>query len=65
MSYNQDGNFDYEVTQKDDPFKGAQVTRQAVAQLIVDIVKDTSDTFKNTSIGVGEPNTDFDKPSFY
>lgn len=63
--YNQDGNYEYEVTQKDEPFKGAQVTRQAVAQLIVDIVKDTSGKFTNTSIGVGEPNTDFAKPSFY
>lgn len=63
--YNQDSNYDYEVTQKDEPFKGAQVTRQAVAQLIVDIVKDTSGEFRDKSLGVGEPNTDFDKPSFY
>lgn len=63
--YNQVGNYDYEVTQKDESFKGAQVTRQAVAQLIVDIVKDTTGKFKKTSLGVGEPNTDYAKPSFY
>jgi len=63
--YNQDGNFDYEITQKGEPFKGAQVTRQAVAQLIVDIVKDAEHTYSNTNLGVGGPNTDFAKPSFY
>ncbi len=63
--YNREGNFGYEVTQKGEDFKGAQVTRQAVAQLIVDIVKDTTGEFKNKSLGVGEPDTDFAKPSFY
>ncbi len=63
--YNQSGNYDYELTQKGEPFKGAQVTRQAVAQLIVDIINDTSGRFANTSLGVGEPNTNFAKPSFY
>jgi uncharacterized protein YbjT (DUF2867 family) len=63
--YNQDGNVAYQLTQKGEPFEGAQVTRQAVAQLIVDIVKDTSGKFANTSLGVSEPNTNWDKPSFY
>lgn len=63
--YNQDGNINYEVTQKGESFPNTQVTRQAVAQLIVDIVKDTNGQFANTSLGVGEPNTYWDKPSFY
>jgi len=63
--YNQDGNYNYEVTQKGEPFKGAQVTRQAVAKLVVDIIKDTNGKFAHTSLGVGEPNTDYEKPSFY
>jgi len=63
--YNQDGNYSYELTQKGEPFKGAQVTRQAVARLVVDIIKDTSGKFAHTSLGVGEPKTDFEKPSFY
>jgi uncharacterized protein YbjT (DUF2867 family) len=63
--YNQDGNYDYEITQKGEPFKGAQVTRQAVAQLVVDIINDADGEFAHTSIGVGEPNTDYEKPSFY
>jgi len=35
--YNQERNTSYMVTQKGEPFIGAQVTRQAVAKLIVDI----------------------------
>lgn len=63
--YNQDGNVAYKLTQKGEPFEGAQVTRQAVAQLIVDIIKDTSGKYANVSLGVGEPDTNWDKPSFY
>ena len=63
--YNKDGNTAYTLTQKGEPFDGAQVTRQAVAQLIVDIVKDKSGRYSHTSLGVGEPNTNWDKPSFY
>jgi nucleoside-diphosphate-sugar epimerase len=63
--YNQAGNTQYMLTQKGEPFVGAQVTRQAVAQLIVDIVTATDNRFSKTSLGVSEPNTDWDKPSFY
>lgn len=63
--YNQDGNRNYNLTYKGQPFEGAQVTRQAISQLIVDILKDKSDKFLKTSLGVGEPNTNWDKPSFY
>jgi uncharacterized protein YbjT (DUF2867 family) len=63
--YNDSGNKDYLVTFKGQPFEGAQVTREAVAQLIVDIIEDKSGKFLNTSLGVGEPNTNWDKPSFY
>lgn len=63
--YDQDGNVAYQLTQKGEPFEGAQVTRNAVAQLIVDIAKDSSGKFTNTSLGVSEPNTNWDKPSFY
>lgn len=63
--YNQKGNEAYELTFKGDTFKGAQVSRQAVAKLICDIIADTTGKFTNTSVGVGEPDTDFDKPSFY
>lgn len=63
--YNQTGNTDYVLTQKGENFYGAQVTRQAVAKLIEDIIEDKTGEFDGASIGVGEPNTDFAKPSFY
>ena len=63
--YNKSGNRKYELTQKGEPFKGAQVTREAVSQLIVDILEDASGKYVKKSLGVGEPNTNFDKPSFY
>jgi nucleoside-diphosphate-sugar epimerase len=63
--YDQDDNKKYLLTSKGEPFQGAQVTRQAVAQLIVDIINDTSGKFVKKSLGVGEPNTNWDKPSFY
>lgn len=62
--YNQTGNEDYYLTQKGEPFVGAQVTREAVAQLIVDIIE-KPDEYANRSIGVSEPNTNWSKPSFY
>ncbi|NHN35235.1 saccharopine dehydrogenase [Paenibacillus agricola] len=43
---------------------GAQVTREAVAQLIVDVIENPAD-YAKTSIGVSEPNTNWSKPSFY
>ena len=62
--YNQEGNENYMVSQKGEPFIGAQVTRQAVARLIMDIIEKPA-VYKNKSLGVSEPNTDFTKPSFY
>lgn len=63
--YDQEGNRRYQLTSKGEPFVGAQVTRQAVSQLIVDILQDRSGKYSKTSLGVGEPNTNWDKPSFY
>lgn len=63
--HNQEDNRNYHLTFKGQPFEGAQVARQAVSQLIVDILKDKSGKFLKTSLGVGEPDTNWDKPSFY
>lgn len=63
--YDQSGNKNYHLTYKGEPFEGAQVTRQAVSQLITDILKDESGKFIKVSLGVSEPNTNWDKPSFY
>jgi len=63
--YNENNHKGYIVTEKGNPFEGAQVTRQAVCQLIMDIIEDTTGKFNKTSLGVSEPNTNWDKPSFY
>ena len=63
--YNQQGNRTYQLTQKGEPFEGAQVTRQAVSQLITEILTDKSGQYLKTSLGVSEPGTNWDKPSFY
>ncbi|MGG7059798.1 NAD(P)H-binding protein [Clostridium tertium] len=63
--YNQENNTKYMITQKGEPFIGAQITRQAVTQLIMDIIEEKSNKYIKTSLGVSEPNTDWDKPSFY
>lgn len=62
--YNEAGNLNYVVTQKGEPFIGAQVSREAVVQLILAILA-TPNKYRKTSLGVSEPNTDFDQPSFY
>lgn len=62
--YNQTNNEQYMISQKGEPFIGAQVSRQAVARLVMDIIADP-ERYKNTSLGVSEPNTDWGKPSFY
>jgi hypothetical protein len=62
--YNQKGNNSYQLTQKGEPFQGAQITREAVAQLILDIIEEP-DKYTKKSLGVGEPNTNWAKPSFY
>jgi hypothetical protein len=62
--YNQEGNEDYTLTLKGEPFVGAQVTRQAVAHLIMNLLVDNT-KYIYESLGVSEPNTDMEKPSFY
>ena len=62
--YNQEDNERYMVSQKGEPFIGAQVARQAVARMIIDIIENPA-IYSNKSLGVSEPNTDFPKPSFY
>lgn len=63
--FNNDAKFDYETTASGTPFGGTEVSRQAVAKLIVNILTDDSNQFSRQSIGVNEPNTQGNKPSFY
>lgn len=52
---------DYEITKKDEPFKGTEVSRKSVAAIAVQIAKDPA-LYSRDNIGINKPNTDFDKP---
>ncbi|MGZ9818191.1 NAD(P)H-binding protein [Peribacillus simplex] len=62
--YNEDGNTRVHITQKGEPFVEAQITRQAVSQFITDLLTNHADYYR-TSLGLGEPGTEYTKPSFY
>lgn len=54
---------DYEVTQKDEPFKGTEVSRKSVATQVVKIINNPSEMV-NKNIGLNKPDTDGPKPAF-
>lgn len=55
----------YNTTDKGEPFVGAQVTRNAVARMVMDIIEDPS-KFSRESPGVFEPGSeDMAKPEFF
>jgi NAD(P)H-binding len=54
---------DYETTEKDEAFRGTEVSRKSVAALMVKIIH-SPDDFLGSSLGVNKPDTDGDKPAF-
>ncbi|MBT9433408.1 NAD(P)H-binding protein [Candidatus Sodalis endolongispinus] len=58
------GEVDYELTQKGEPFKGTEVSRKSVADLVVKLARDPKRHVYD-SLGVNKPGTDGDKPSWY
>lgn len=54
---------DYETTERNEPFKGTEVSRKSVAALIAKIIH-SPDMFARDNLGVDKPNTDGDKPAF-
>lgn len=54
---------DYETTEKGTPFKGTEVSRKSVADLIANIIR-APRLHSHANIGVDKPGTDGDKPSF-
>ncbi len=54
---------DYETTERNEPFKGTEVSRKSVAALIVKII-DSPELSARSNLGVDKPNTDGDKPAF-
>lgn len=64
--YNDPENTNYELIPEGAQFNDAQVTREAVVKAIFDILHAEDETpFHRASIGVGEPDTHYDKPSFH
>lgn len=61
--YNQENNTKIHVSKKGEPLTEAQVTRQAVAQFVVDLLDGKAD-YHRANLGLGEPDTQFEKPSF-
>lgn len=53
----------YEITARDEPFKGTEVSRKSVAALIADLVEHPGRLMRD-NVGVNKPGTDGDKPAF-
>jgi uncharacterized protein YbjT (DUF2867 family) len=54
---------DYETTERNEPFKGTEVSRKSVAALIAKII-DSPKLHSGSNLGVNKPQTDGDKPAF-
>ncbi|HDZ8831638.1 TPA: SDR family oxidoreductase [Aeromonas dhakensis] len=54
---------DYEITTRNEPFKGTEVSRKSVAALVTDIVLQP-ERLVRANLGVNKPNTSGDKPAF-
>lgn len=52
----------YELTQKEEPFKGTEVSRKSIGVLVSRLVQEPTKHIKE-SLGVNKPNTDGDKPA--
>ena len=64
--YNDPENTNYELIPEGVQFNDAQVTREAVVKAIFDILHVDDETpFHRASIGIGEPGTHYDTPSFH
>lgn len=55
---------DYELTQRDEQFRGTEVSRQAVAAFVASVVADPA-THSRANVGIAKPGTDGDKPAWY
>lgn len=52
---------DYEITKKDETFKGTEVSHKSIGALMVEIAKHP-ELYSREDIGVNKPNTDGDAP---
>lgn len=63
--YNEEGSTNYELVPSGQEFKDAEVSREAVVAVILEILAEPSGRYNRASFGVGEPGTHYPKPSFY
>lgn len=54
---------DYETTQKNEPFKGTEVSRKSIANFVIKLINNPQ-THIGESVGLNKPNTDGDKPAW-
>lgn len=54
---------DYETTTRDQPFRGTEVSRRSVADLLAAVIRDPS-RHTHANLGVDKPGSDGDRPSF-
>lgn len=54
---------DYETTRRDEPFRGTEVSRKSVADLVTRIIAHP-EQWARTDVGVNKPGTDGDRPAF-
>ena len=54
---------DYETTERDEPFKGTEVSRKSVADLIVKLIDSPKRSVRG-DLGVDKPKSDGPKPAF-
>lgn len=54
---------DYELTERDEPFKGTVVSRKSVADLIVNIIKRPA-RHSHGNVGINKPGSEGNKPYF-
>lgn len=62
--YDQPGNERYELIPSGQPFRDTQLTRQAAVAFVSDVVSNPT-LADHESVGVAEPDTQWDKPAFY
>lgn len=55
---------DYEVTSREEAFKGTEVSRKSIGSIVTKIMKNDL-LYVKGNIGVNKPNTDGDKPAWY
>ncbi|MGC4009370.1 MAG: SDR family oxidoreductase [Pseudomonas sp.] len=58
-----DDEVDFEITTRNQPFKGTEVSRKSVAALVTELVLHP-DRLVRANVGVNKPNTDGERPAF-